>query len=674
MVSVAALLNPEPPRAPLPTSRPPPVSPSQRTVAFRSQPTPVTPSIETLRMTEDSKNAPRCTARAVMNFPPFEVLDGSSLCEVRKFQVHPFGSIQETCERIPYNSGKKDFFTKTGREGFEAFHYDFKIPGDDTNYTVMWDYCVGLVRMTSFFKCRGYSKTTPAKMLNLNPGLKDITHSITGGSIKAQGYWMPYACARAVCATFCYKIAGALIPLFGPEFPLECIPENAHGHGRMVISPDIVEQARNDAIALFRPVAALPSPRPSRSISPLPSQRSARIHESYDYPSDYDPRLLLSPYTDTDVDYRPTSGSHGRRMCTTMAPLRTPASRPPLGPAPVPTPQGSPGWAAVNRPPQPPAPYHRRGISHLHEGLLSLNVPATANPWLSAIPRSPTPGAAGGTNDWHPSYQPRSDHPNHPPYPDNNSPPPVASTSLPERGATLAPLRLKRRYSKVDATPDTHHYPHPHHNNNNTTTYNNYYNLAATTSEDDGEYDLDYDAGSSHAASPGASASVSPQSVAAAPPPTPVWTGNNSQGANAPPHPRTAKTSTTVTATATVMAMAPSPGDASEEEDGAAARRASERDAALMLMQMHLRGRGGSGGVGDGVGDGLGGKGDGAVSARPSSWAPAPVADAAGAGDAGDVADVAAAAVPAVVSVSRASQPVAAGPTTRSKRRRTLER
>lgn len=108
-----------------------------------------------------------------MNFAPFEPLDESSLREIRRFQVHPLGSIQETGERIPYNSGKKDFFTKTGREGFEGkashprqvagltravFHYDFKVPGDDNNYTVMWDYSVGLVRMTSFFKCRGYSK------------------------------------------------------------------------------------------------------------------------------------------------------------------------------------------------------------------------------------------------------------------------------------------------------------------------------------------------------------------------------------------------------------------------------------------------------------------------------------------------------------------------------------
>lgn len=91
------------------------------------------------------------------------------------------------------------------------FQYSFKAPGDDSEYTVMWDYNVGLVRMTPFFKCCKYSKvcaycfpdcameprpaatraddaqTTPAKMLNMNPGLRDITHSITGGSIMAQG-------------------------------------------------------------------------------------------------------------------------------------------------------------------------------------------------------------------------------------------------------------------------------------------------------------------------------------------------------------------------------------------------------------------------------------------------------------------------------------------------------
>lgn len=74
-------------------------------------------------MTQNADGHRRYRTRAVVNFPPFEVLDERSIWEVRRFQVHPFGSIQETCERIPYNSGKKDFFSKTGREGFEGMNF-----------------------------------------------------------------------------------------------------------------------------------------------------------------------------------------------------------------------------------------------------------------------------------------------------------------------------------------------------------------------------------------------------------------------------------------------------------------------------------------------------------------------------------------------------------------------
>ncbi|CAI4212589.1 unnamed protein product [Parascedosporium putredinis] len=124
--------------------------------------------------------------RGTIKFHPYEELDELSMREIAKFQVTPFGRIKECCAHIPYNSGKKDFYEKTGRESFEVFKYEFRVPGDDTEYTVMWDYNVGLVRMTPFFKCCQYGKTMPAKMLSLNPGLKDITHSITGGAISAQ--------------------------------------------------------------------------------------------------------------------------------------------------------------------------------------------------------------------------------------------------------------------------------------------------------------------------------------------------------------------------------------------------------------------------------------------------------------------------------------------------------
>jgi hypothetical protein len=41
-----------------------------------------------------------------------------------------------------------------------VFRYEFTLPGQDTEYAVMWDYNVGLVRMTPFFKCCRYGKVS----------------------------------------------------------------------------------------------------------------------------------------------------------------------------------------------------------------------------------------------------------------------------------------------------------------------------------------------------------------------------------------------------------------------------------------------------------------------------------------------------------------------------------
>lgn len=65
-------------------------------------------------------------------------------------------------------------------------------------------------------------------------------------SNKITGYWMPYSCAKAVCATFCYHIAGALIPIFGPDFPSECLPPDSQNFGRMVIESVLVAEATRD--------------------------------------------------------------------------------------------------------------------------------------------------------------------------------------------------------------------------------------------------------------------------------------------------------------------------------------------------------------------------------------------------------------------------------------------
>lgn len=58
---------------------------------------------------------------------------------------------------------------------------------------------------------------------------------------------MPYNCAKAVCATFCFNIAGALIPIFGPAFPSQCVRPDTSDYGRMIISPRLIAEAAREA-------------------------------------------------------------------------------------------------------------------------------------------------------------------------------------------------------------------------------------------------------------------------------------------------------------------------------------------------------------------------------------------------------------------------------------------
>lgn len=99
-----------------------------------------------------------------INYPPFECTE-DSLCldsyqrqelarEHERFQIFPCGRgdeglISDYVRHIPYSSEKKSFLNKTGRDAW-----------DPTNRThvVMWDYQIGLVRITPFFKACDYSK------------------------------------------------------------------------------------------------------------------------------------------------------------------------------------------------------------------------------------------------------------------------------------------------------------------------------------------------------------------------------------------------------------------------------------------------------------------------------------------------------------------------------------
>ncbi|KAL4957618.1 hypothetical protein BDW69DRAFT_13643 [Aspergillus filifer] len=245
MASIESLLNPLPNlptsnRPPLPT--PSPEFPTSLTVMSRL------PRQRKQKLAKDAPIFQRGKPRGEIRYPPCEGRDDELASLHRDFRIHPFGNIAEYPRHIPYNSDKKSFQERTARESFEVFQYTFQLPSEDKQWTVMWDYNIGLVRITHLFKCNDYSKTTPAKMLNQNPGLRDICHSITGGALAAQGYWMPYEAAKAVASTFCWKIRFALTPIFGTDFPNTCIPPSDRSRfGRMIIDASVVRMATEKA-------------------------------------------------------------------------------------------------------------------------------------------------------------------------------------------------------------------------------------------------------------------------------------------------------------------------------------------------------------------------------------------------------------------------------------------
>lgn len=242
---------------------------------------------------------------------------------------------------------------------------------------------------------------------------------------------MPFACAKAVCATFCAPIAGALIPIFGPDFPSQCVSPEAPEHGRMQIDQMIVVESAREA-EMFRrmyPNAAsvavnshLPShlqhqqqytqahhyshgpPSPSPTSIPSPRLGRRALPRYSGLPHDYDRESLGyeartrfkhgpgSPYmTNSEPDMNAGSELHhalarhalgrGGLMYSPLSPPRSSAN--------------GGGWKVATHAP-PPHPQHVHTYSRptggyrqagAHQDAQELSYPSASNPILSAIPR-----------------------------------------------------------------------------------------------------------------------------------------------------------------------------------------------------------------------------------------------------------------------------------------------
>lgn len=100
----------------------------------------------------------------------------------------------------------------------------------------MWDRDTGYVHFTGIWKALGNNKADIVKLVDSQPELKDVITKVRGGFLKIQGTWMQHEHARKLATLTCYYIRQDLVPIFGPEFPEECLEPGHPDFGHLVTS------------------------------------------------------------------------------------------------------------------------------------------------------------------------------------------------------------------------------------------------------------------------------------------------------------------------------------------------------------------------------------------------------------------------------------------------------
>lgn len=166
-MSLAAMLNPAEDQG-LP-------SPAMTRATSEATPEPA-PVAKKQKLAKDAPIFAKGSPVGHVKYAPYEAFAGSEREVMNRFNVFPdIGTITNFPRHIPYSSDKKGFLQKTGRDAFEGMHpfltdvscsrsptavfqYTFQLPSQDRVHTVMWDYNIGLVRITPFFKCCNMAK------------------------------------------------------------------------------------------------------------------------------------------------------------------------------------------------------------------------------------------------------------------------------------------------------------------------------------------------------------------------------------------------------------------------------------------------------------------------------------------------------------------------------------
>jgi hypothetical protein len=144
---------------------------------------------------------------------------------------------------------------------------------------------------------------------------------------------MPYDAAKALAATFCWKIRYALTPLFGTDFPGMCAhPEERKRHGVMIIDPEITRRATETA-NYYRSLEMAHSPRT------VPVTTNQLLHNMESISNEGRVALKLPPvkyprhrYADSIASARDSSSEpycmtpKSSSPCSTFTPINPPRS------------------------------------------------------------------------------------------------------------------------------------------------------------------------------------------------------------------------------------------------------------------------------------------------------------------------------------------------------------
>jgi hypothetical protein len=120
MASIRSLLNPLPESHSRGGSTLPNLS---LTAHPRDNRAPACHRVKRQRMPKDVPIFNKGKVRGELRYPPCEYQDAKLAEEHRRFEIHPMGHIGEYPRHIPYNSEKKSFLERTGRESFEGECY-----------------------------------------------------------------------------------------------------------------------------------------------------------------------------------------------------------------------------------------------------------------------------------------------------------------------------------------------------------------------------------------------------------------------------------------------------------------------------------------------------------------------------------------------------------------------